>query len=273
MIQFKNNQNKNSSKLHLDKYYTPVVLAKYCIDKTYEIIGKENISDIIEPSAGNGSFSSQIDGCIAYDIEPEEKNITKQDYLELEMGYKKGRLIIGNPPYGSRNILSVKFFKKSIQIADYIGFILPISQLNNSNQMYEFDLIHSEDLGKHIYTDREVHCCFNIYKRPVTGLNKKKTYKFNDLTLVQDRGMKGYKDDLYDFRLCIWGANTGNILNQDEKYAKETAFYINNKDLKTRIEALFSKELIHKEFNFTSTPYLPNSMIYEYILKQIPELQ
>lgn len=29
----------------------------------------------------------------------------------------------------------------------YIAFIQPISQLNNNLQMYEFDLIYSEDLG------------------------------------------------------------------------------------------------------------------------------
>ena len=29
------------AKIENDKYYTPVDLAKYCIDKTFEIIGKE----------------------------------------------------------------------------------------------------------------------------------------------------------------------------------------------------------------------------------------
>ena len=46
------------AKIINDKYYTPIELAKYCIDKTYKIIGRENITDIIEPSAGNGSFSN-----------------------------------------------------------------------------------------------------------------------------------------------------------------------------------------------------------------------
>lgn len=129
------------SKIEYDKYYTPIDLAKYCIDKTYKIIGAENITEIIEPSAGNGSFSNQLD-CIAYDLYPECDSIIKQDYLTLDMDYKKGRLIIGNPPYGNKNTLSVKFYKKSIQLGDYIAFILPISQLNNNKQMYELSLIH-----------------------------------------------------------------------------------------------------------------------------------
>jgi hypothetical protein len=66
----------------------------------------------------------------------------------LDLDYKKGRCIIGNPPYGVKNNLSMQFFKKSIKLGDYIVFILSISQLNNNYQMYDFDLIYSEDLGE-----------------------------------------------------------------------------------------------------------------------------
>ena len=137
------------SKIELDKYYTPDDLAKYCIDKTFIIIGKENITDIIEPSAGNGSFSNQLD-CTAYDLYPEGNNIIKQDYLKLDLPYKEGRLIIGNPPYGRANNLSVQFYKQAIKQGDYISFILPISQLNNNQKMYEFDLISNTDWKKYL---------------------------------------------------------------------------------------------------------------------------
>ena len=63
-------------KIENDKYYTPIVLANELILKTYEVLISENITEIIEPSAGNGSFSSQLN-CIAYDIEPENKDIIK----------------------------------------------------------------------------------------------------------------------------------------------------------------------------------------------------
>ena len=46
------------SKISLDKYYTPQDLAKSCIERVYDIIGKDNIKQVIEPSAGNGSFSA-----------------------------------------------------------------------------------------------------------------------------------------------------------------------------------------------------------------------
>ena len=151
------------SKLLNDKYYTPKDLAKRLIETTFSVLGKDNITDIIEPSAGNGAFSSQME-CKAYDIEPSADGIIKQDFLTLDLFYKRGRLIIGNPPFGTSNWMSIKFFKKSCTLGDFIAFIQPISQLDNNIQMYYFDLIYSEDLGVVKYTDRELHCCFNIYK-------------------------------------------------------------------------------------------------------------
>ena len=117
----------------LDKFYTKPEVAKECYDF---LISKYDIKDkkFLEPSAGNGSFSNQLN-CIAYDIEPEREGIIKQDYLKLDLEYKKGRCIIGNPPFGRCLNLAQKFYKQAIKQGDYIAFILPISQLNNSNSM------------------------------------------------------------------------------------------------------------------------------------------
>lgn len=93
-----------------DKYYTPEHIVDKCLETLYNTIDKKFITEIIEPSAGNGAFSNKIQNCIAYDIEPENKNIIKQDFLNLDIEYKKGRLIIGNPPFGEKNIMAVKFF-------------------------------------------------------------------------------------------------------------------------------------------------------------------
>jgi len=255
-------------------------LAEYCIDKAYKIIGRDNITEIVEPSAGNGSFSNQIEGCIAYDIEPEHDMIIRQDFLDLELAYKKGRLLIGNPPFGDRMNLAAKFMKKGFQIADYIAFILPISQKDNNYKFYEFDLIYSEDLGLQEYTDREIHCCFNIYKRPINGkLKKRKQYEFEDFTLFEQRKSKDpkrdkpYKDNNYDFRICTWGASCGRILKDDESYAKEVAFYIHNPQLKDKIRQAIGNINIKEDFYMTSTPNLLLWQIYEYLLKRIPELQ
>lgn len=45
-----------SKKIKNDKYYTSKDLAKYCVKKTKEIVGEDDITEWLEPSAGNGVF-------------------------------------------------------------------------------------------------------------------------------------------------------------------------------------------------------------------------
>ena len=259
-------------KIDNDKYYTPIDLAKYCIDKTFEIIGKENITDIIEPSAGNGSFSNQIK-CIAYDLLPESKDIIQQDYLTLNETYKKGRLIIGNPPYGRCLNLAQKFYKKSVELGDYIAFILPISQLNNSNSMYEFDLIHSEDLGEKEYSGIKLHCCFNIYKRPQKGLNKPKIKKLKDITIYR-QDSKGYLEKDFDIRMCYWGnASAGKILKEHEHYSAEYKIKIHNLELKDKIIEVLNKVDWKKELNYIAMLKIQQFHIYKLLKREIPKIE
>ena len=277
------NGNKFNAKINKDKYYTPVDLAKYCIDKTFEIIGKENITEIIEPSAGNGSFSNQIENCIAYDIEPEHEGIIEQDFLKIDLGYKKGRLFIGNPPFGFRNNLALQFYKKCVKESDYISFILPASQYNNNYQMYEFDLIYSELIDNKGFTDldKRVKLAFNIYKMNTNGtLNKKKKYKFNDFELYEKIDVKtnpkrcrNYMDSNYDFRICTWGQKCGKILDENQHYAKEVAFYIKNPLMKEPIRRVIENMDIKKDFYMSSTPNLLLWQLYEYIKRKIPEIK
>lgn len=267
---------QNTNRLHLDKYYTPTKLAKYCIDKAYEVIGIDNVSEVIEPSAGDGSFSLQIPTvCWAYDIEPEHESIITQDFLELDVNYLRGRLIIGNPPYGSRMSMAQKFFKKSVEIGDYIAFILPISQLNNSNSLYEFDLIHSEDLGLHTYTDRKLHCCFNIYRRPENGeLNKRKSNKLKDITIVRQDSKRFKNMDKYDLRMCYWGdGSAGKILKDDENYSAEYKIIINNKNIKDRVINVLSNLNWHEELNCIAMLKIQQFHIHDVLRKYIPEIQ
>ncbi len=264
-------------KIENDKYYTTPELAKYCIDKTFEVLKGENVTEIIEPSAGGGSFSLQLKDCIAYDIEPEHSTIIKQDYLKLDTPYKEGRLIIGNPPYGSRNTLAVQFFKKSIKIADYIAFILPISQLNNTQQMYEFDLVHSEDLGLQTYTDRDLHCCFNIYRRPIDGkLNKKPNYKLKDIDIIEyRRGGNTNIPDGYDFAMGTFGAGcVGKIPKEIGQYALECYFYINNDDYKNEVlDVLSNTDWKAMAKGIANTYRLPQWRIFKYLKEKVPKLE
>lgn len=263
-------------KINLDKYYTSKKLAKYCIDKTYEIIGENKISEVIEPSAGDGSFSLQIPSlCWAYDIEPEHESIIKQDYLNLNITYLYGRLIIGNPPFGEKMNLAQKFYKKSVQIGDYISFILPISQLNNINSLYEFNLIHSEDLGVQSYSDKMLHCCLNVYSRPKSGeLNKQKRIKLKDVTIVRQDSKKYHNIEDYDLRMCYWGNGTaGKILRDDEKYSAEYKIIINNNKLKDEIINCLSNVNWHHELNKIAMLKIQQFHIYQVLKKYINEIK
>lgn len=216
-----------------------------------------SVSEFLEPSAGQGIFSNYLIttglNVIAIDIDPKQEDIIKADFLTYDIEYKKDRLIIGNPPFGSKLNLAKQFFKKSVQIGDYISFILPISQLNNTNSMYEFDLIYSEDLGELIFSgSRKVHCCLNIYVRPKNGLNKRKVAKLKDVEIVRSDS-KRYENFGFDIRMCGWGdATAGKILKDGERYSKEYKIKIHNEALKDRIIDVLTNVDWRKEVNTTA---------------------
>ena len=261
------------AKINLDKYYTPADLAEYCVKKTKEIIGVENITEWLEPSAGAGVFLPYLDNnYLAFDIEPEAENIEQKNYLELELPYFKGRCVIGNPPFGEiTNLLFKSFYEKSINLADYIGFILPLSQYNNTRHLYKFDLLHSEILEPTLFSGIELKCVFNIYKRPTNGLNKRKKSKLSAITIYrQDK--KGYENIVaFDIRMCYWGS-AGKILTDEPKYAGEYKIKIN--DLENRL--LITEHLKNANWEdyigYMTTPKIQQFHIVEYLQKQAPQL-
>lgn len=256
-----------------DKYYTPLALAKWCIDKTFDLLENQNITRIIEPAAGNGSFSHQINDCIAIDIEPEAADILVADFLKFPLEYSPGTLVIGNPPFGECMNMAKKFFKRSTEIADYIAFILPISQLNNTRSMYRFDLIDSTDLGIHSYTDRPLHCCFNIYRRPTAGTNKKKLQRLHDVTILR-QDQPGFESADYDLRMCYWGdATAGKILKPGEHYAAVYKIIINNQNLHSEIMEVLTSANWKERLNCIAARKIQKFHIAELLKEKIPEIK
>ena len=265
------------SKIELDKYYTPNDLAKYCVEKTKEIIGEDNITEYLEPSAGSGVFLKYLDKpYLAYDIAPEGENILQQDFLDLNLQYKKGRCAIGNPPFGKGTVTSNRFVKKCFRNCDYVAFILPICQMNNKIELYEFDLIHSEDLGIQNYSNREVHCCFNIYKRPKNGLYKKTNpYKLKSIVMKEVRKSRNQflpKDFDYDIGICKWGS-VGKIIEKEGTYHQELYIKCLDNKLKDKVIELI-KNLDWKQLMISNnSPTISQWMINKYIKEQIPEIK
>ena len=114
-------------------FFTKPEIAKRLIDAT----NVERFKLVIEPSAGNGSFSMQIHNCLAFDIDPKDPSIIKQDFLQLSYTGdvdRKDILCIGNPPFGPNGSLALAFIKKCCEFADTIAFILPLSYKKESAQ-------------------------------------------------------------------------------------------------------------------------------------------
>lgn len=267
----------NRGRIENDKYYTPIEVAGKCWEELIKAINMDNITEIIEPSCGDGAFFhfGKYRPTIGYDIEPniEGEKIIKADFLKLDIAYKKGRLIIGNPPYGRTMEKAKQFYRMSVRVADYIGFILPISQLNNTRSLYEFDLIKSIDLGEEIYTDRKLHCCFNIYARPSTGrVNCKEKDKLEDITIYR-KGSKGYEERAYDVRMCYWGdATAGKILHEGEHYAAEYKIKIHNKKLKDKITSVL-QNYEWGNMKCIAARKIQQFHIIQILRKEIPEIR
>ncbi len=192
--------------MKLDKFYTKEDVALECINKVSNI---EDYDLIIEPSAGNGSFSNQI-SCLAYDIEPEHEDIIKQDFLTYTInGNYSNILIIGNPPFGSRSTLAKSFIKHSIKIgANTIAFILPETFSKYRNQLIfpeEWQLIIEHDLKRCSFVidkqDYPVPTKFYVWTKHNSDINlRKKPIKPTEDFIFFTRG-----SDEADF--CINGNN------------------------------------------------------------------
>jgi len=116
-----------SDKSSLDKFYTKPSVAISCLS----LLNLSEYDAIIEPSAGSGSFFNNIThpNKIGLDLAPEENLlIEKQDWFEYRINQDfRNVLIVGNPPFGKRNKLSIDFIKHAASFNNVkcIAFVLP----------------------------------------------------------------------------------------------------------------------------------------------------
>lgn len=168
----------------IDKFYTKPAISQECIDIVYRYFELSN-SIVIEPSAGDGSFSNILSKnkefeLRSYDLSPQNENITKIDFLSDEMEnilkeFNKAIHFIGNPPFGRQSTLAKKFIKRCCKYGDSISFILPKSfkktSMNNSFNKY-FHLEISRDLKENSFLidgeEVNVPCVFQIWIKKET---------------------------------------------------------------------------------------------------------
>ena len=244
----------NGQKDELDRFYTLEPIVNKCLN----LLSLEQYDCIIEPSAGNGSFSNKIEGCFAYDISPATDNIIKQDWFELDKTFFKNYkniLVIGNPPFGQQNTLAISFFNESAKFADTIAFILPRSFKKDSVQnrlsldfslMQELDLLDCEFAlkGEEKY---KVPCVFQIWKRTKEPRKKVRLKTTTDLFDFTTK-------DFADFRIQRVGGNAGKA-SKDLNYSVSSNYFIKNKtDYSTDDLIKLINSLVFPSISYTTGP-------------------
>lgn len=216
--------------MKLDKFYTKKEISKKVINTLKEKIDINKYDIILEPSAGNGSFSNilmeEYSNVIALDILPENDKIIKMDYFKYNPE-NKTYLVIGNPPFGRVSSLAYLFMKKSCEFADVICFILPrtfkrVSFLNKIDLNYH--LIYQEDIPQKSFIPESMmaKCCFQIWER-----RKEKREKIILKETTEDFKILKIKDRFNaDFAVRAYGGNCGTISYEIKNLAPKSWHFI-----------------------------------------------
>lgn len=261
----------------LDKYYTKKNVVLSCIELIKKHITINHNDIVIEPSAGNGSFIDSIksisNNYIFYDIQPENPDIIKQDFLDLNYQIFKhynNIHIIGNPPFGRNSSLAIKFIKKSCLFADSISFILPKSFKKESYKKYfvvNFHLIYQEDLSNNSFVvnnnEYDVPCVFQIWQ-------KKNIHREQTQTLYPVNFLFVKKHDTPDLSIRRVGVNAGNTSQNTIDKNPQTHYFIKLKHKTVDID------LINKlnSINYESSQYTvgPRSISKQELIKEIDDI-
>jgi predicted RNA methylase len=264
-------QTKGLRRNTIDKYYTKDTVVELCLNfvKTHIQIREDDL--IIEPSAGNGAFIQGIKSITRnfrfYDLEPDNNEIIKQDFLQYDYSSDMNRIedtsietpcskihIIGNPPFGRQSSLAIKFIKKSCEFCDSVSFILPKSFKKDSLKKtfpMNFHLIFETDLPDKSFlvdsVEHDVPCVFQIWEKRPTNRAVKQVLEPLNFRFVE-------KTEQPDISFRRVGVNAGIIDTNIEQKSIQSHYFIqftNGKSITNNIQNL-SK--ITYDFNNTVGP-------------------
>lgn len=115
-----------------DQFFTNERISKYCYEKTLSVLKDLEISSekyiFLEPSAGCCNFYRLFphNRRIGVDIDPKGNNeLIKHNYLTYYPPKDAKYIVLGNPPFGLRGNLALRFINHSNNFADVVAFILP----------------------------------------------------------------------------------------------------------------------------------------------------
>jgi hypothetical protein len=234
---------KNDNIYKLDQFFTKEDVALKCINIVDGYYSLNKFSKIVEPSAGNGSFYYYLPKNKRIGIELDKCLCNKNDeYLNMSFFdydiYNDNILVIGNPPFGTQNNLSVNFFNHAAKFADVIAFIIPKTwnkqSIENKLDLF-FHRIVSIDLPKEpFYGNKKtnVKCCFQIWEKSSKirkcNISEKNHPDWDFLPYIKT------ENDLLppknaDFVILAYGANSGRISEDLYRWRPKSVHFIKSK--------------------------------------------
>ena len=184
---------------------------------------------------------------------------------------KQKYIVFGNPPFGLRGQLALKFINHSASFADYVCFILP--QLFESDgkgvprkRVEGFNLVHSEKLDTSFYEPNKkevkVNCIFQIWSKKHSS--EKYTIQKTDSDVVKiyslsDGGTPSttrnkkmfYACDIYIPSTCFGKDNMTYYTTFDNLPRRRGYGIVFNQNKKTNIQKF--KNIVWSDVAFLST--------------------
>lgn len=277
----------------LDQFFTKRETAAHCVSQVYRVLDKLGIDTkdyhFIEPSAGDGTFYDLLPTPkTGVDLLPTRDEFVACSYLEYKP-YTDKNIVIGNPPFGLRGNLALRFINHSFSFADVVCFILP--PLFNSDgkgvpkkRVKGYYLVHTEPLKKSSFIrangeEIDIHTVFQVWTKINTSLAKKavktcdsyiKVYSLSDGgTPSTTRNKKMIPHcDVYLPSTCFRGMQAYSSFEELPNKRGYGVVFLREKDA---LRALFFSQINWEKIGFFSTNSainLRSSIIKEQITKE-----
>jgi len=231
-----------------DKYYANPFVLQNLYDAVKENIPMEEVTEIVEPAAGDGAIIPYIEELAKeydiptqyYDRDPDIPEIEKMDFYKTTLEYLPGRLVMTGPPYSGRNY--ELFLKKAATLADWVAFISPHSYLDYKHPIPDLELIHQKDIGLQDFAgskvfggkDRDIKTAILIFKKvnPVTSdIDKALDEDFELKQFARGDDLKGY-----EYFVSRQGSNAGEVSDTPDDFFSSIGIKVKNEDMREDLE-------------------------------------
>ena len=260
-----------------EQYYTPEDLALRLTAEVVAVAGPLNGRTVLEPAGGTGAFikAAKTHGAgafVSFDIDPKFEGVRKGDFLAAKLRLPHDAVAISNPPFGRNNSLSIPFFNKAADHAQYIAFIVPRSWrkwsvLNRLDRRFELVADHDiqidyvDDRGQHINKQLRLRTCFQIWQRQEA---------VRPAIVVPDNGLiQKSSPEEAQLAIRVFGYGCGKVLSDFPPQKNTTLMFLKTKDpsVQKLLPELdyqrFSKNTAYTEaLAFTEINFLLNEKVF-----------